>query len=285
MLYAKVFRTLWDGTLADSFDAWSLFVFMLAHADIDGVVDMTPQAISRRSNIPPEMVARGLEVLEAPDPHSRSEECEGRRIVRISDQRPWGWRIVNVKEYRGLQDAEAVREQNRVRQANKRERDRDSHGASRTVTDGHGHRDREVDVDGGTASSLRSEAEHRGSGSVDTPSLELDGGPGPACVIKLPTSRAGMDWHVLPAPVAEWRTLFPAVDVEQELRNMRAWLMANPSRRPSTSRGMERFVTRWLNRKQDAGGARGVAPAPRTGARTGADARYSEANALKSGTR
>lgn len=124
-MYAKVFRALWDGTLADSWEAWALFVFLLAHADAEGYVDMTPQAIARRSSLPIEAVRRGLEVLEAPDPESRSEAEAGRRLVRIDDRRPWGWRIVNARYYRGLTDAETVREAARVRQADRRRRLRD----------------------------------------------------------------------------------------------------------------------------------------------------------------
>lgn len=46
------------------------------------------------------------------------------------------------------------------------------------------------------------------------------------------------------------RTLYPAVDVEQELRKMYAWLDSNPKNR-KTSRGIKRFITSWLGRAQD----------------------------------
>lgn len=53
-----------------------------------------------------------------------------------------------------------------------------------------------------------------------------------------------------------WRETYPAVDVEQELRRMIAWLDSNPAKR-KTRRGIERFVNNWLARTQDSGGSKG----------------------------
>lgn len=53
-----------------------------------------------------------------------------------------------------------------------------------------------------------------------------------------------------------WRETYPAVDVEQELRRMIAWLDSNPSKR-KTRRGIERFINNWLARTQDSGGSKG----------------------------
>lgn len=41
----------------------------------------------------------------------------------------------------------------------------------------------------------------------------------------------------------------------QELRKMRGWLDANPTKR-KTSRGIRRFVNSWLSRSQDEGGVK-----------------------------
>lgn len=53
-----------------------------------------------------------------------------------------------------------------------------------------------------------------------------------------------------------WRNTYPAVDVEQELRRMIAWLDSNPTKR-KTRRGIERFINNWLARTQDSGGSKG----------------------------
>ena len=133
-MFAKVFASLWDGTLADHWETWSTFVFLLAHCDADGVIDMTPQAIARRSCIPLDKVKAALEQLAAPDPHSRTAESDGRRIVLLDDHRDWGWRIVNYSSYRNMRDEEQRREQNREAQNRRRERVSTSQQVSAAVS-------------------------------------------------------------------------------------------------------------------------------------------------------
>lgn len=53
--------------------------------------------------------------------------------------------------------------------------------------------------------------------------------------------------------VDEWQETYPAVDVMQQLREMRQWCIANPTKR-KTSRGVLAFITRWLGSRQDRGG-------------------------------
>jgi hypothetical protein len=47
-----------------------------------------------------------------------------------------------------------------------------------------------------------------------------------------------------------FKTLYRAVDVEQELLSMEGWLITNPDRR-KTRKGILRFVNTWLEREQD----------------------------------
>lgn len=60
----------------------------------------------------------------------------------------------------------------------------------------------------------------------------------------------GDEYIVTRQYVAELQGLYPAVDVEQAIRNMRGWLDANPKNR-KTPRGIKRFITGWLAREQD----------------------------------
>ena len=53
--------------------------------------------------------------------------------------------------------------------------------------------------------------------------------------------------------ISKWRDTYPAVDVEQQLKQMTAWLDANPRRR-KTRRGINAFINSWLAREQDRGG-------------------------------
>ena len=78
-------------------------------------------------------------------------------------------------------------------------------------------------------------------------------------LISLPLNN-GTEWPVTTGMVAEWSSLYPAVDVLQELRKMRGWLLANPKNR-KTPRGVRSFITTWLSKEQDRG--------PRPNARSG----------------
>jgi hypothetical protein len=50
--------------------------------------------------------------------------------------------------------------------------------------------------------------------------------------------------------IEAWIASFPAVDVPQQLRQMRAWCDANPKMR-KTRTGIKRFVVTWLSKAQD----------------------------------
>lgn len=60
----------------------------------------------------------------------------------------------------------------------------------------------------------------------------------------------GTDYPVSQQLLDELAPLYPAVDVVQELRAMKGWLIGNPANR-KTRRGVLRFITSWLSRAQD----------------------------------
>ena len=70
-------------------------------------------------------------------------------------------------------------------------------------------------------------------------------------VIGLPLND-GTEYGVTEEQCREWADLYPAVDVLQQLRNMRGWLLSNKERR-KTKRGISRFITGWLSKEQDRG--------------------------------
>jgi len=65
----------------------------------------------------------------------------------------------------------------------------------------------------------------------------------------------GKEYTVREKQVGEWGRLYPAVNIGQELKNMRGWLLANPTKR-KTSRGILRFINSWLAKRQDSGGGK-----------------------------
>lgn len=114
-MFAKVFASLWQGSMVGKADAQLVFVFLLAHSDIDGCVDLSPEYVAPLVGLPVERVAEALQFLEAADPRSRSKAEDGRRLVRLDDGRDWGWRIVNFEHYRSMRDEEQRRAAQRER--------------------------------------------------------------------------------------------------------------------------------------------------------------------------
>lgn len=134
--------TLWEQDLA----ARVLFVTLLAIASEPGrrgCIDMTKRALAARASLTLEELDRGLEILMAPDPQSRSREEEGRRLVLLDAERPWGWRLVTWEKRAELHKRAAATARKRRQRANEEDEEvpplqPDGHDVSRDVTPGHG---------------------------------------------------------------------------------------------------------------------------------------------------
>lgn len=86
---------------------------------------------------------------------------------------------------------------------------------------------------------------------------ETEGSSAPLCValpaiVSLPLNDR-TDFDVNQSHVSEWESAYPAVNVVQKLREMRAWCLANPTNR-KTRRGIESFINRWLAKEQNRSG-------------------------------
>lgn len=123
-MYGKVFDSMFDGTLASRGPWQALVTFqqLIVLANPDGIVDMTADAISRRTSIPLEIIELGIAELLKPDARSRTPDEDGRRIVLIDDHRDWGWQIVNHAKYQSMRNVAERREYLRVAQAERRAR-------------------------------------------------------------------------------------------------------------------------------------------------------------------
>ena len=78
------------------------------------------------------------------------------------------------------------------------------------------------------------------------------------------------EYPVYGSDVDEWQDAYPAVDVLQELKNIRQWNLSNPKKRKTKS-GIRRHITTWLARKQDQGGSRWPGPARKPAVATAGD--------------
>ena len=299
-LFAKVFSSLWEGSMVAKPDVQLVFVFLLAHADREGFVNVTHERIGVLCGLGVDRVRAAIDELEAPDTRSRSPEQEGRRLIRLDPHRDWGWQVVNYGHYRAMRDEETRREQSREAMRKLRAARAGGTEIPLTVSDVSrgeaplAHRDVDLEVD--TAkTSLREVfpgdpagmlAQHGGNATVtanaaSVPASEPEGlrmdlgeGQAPASPYSLPLS-GGVEWRVPPRLLGEWQALYPAVNFERAFSNMRGYLLSNGKRRP-TVKGVAAFVNNWLRGDQDRA-SRAPRPA-RGGVRRGSDARYGDAN-------
>jgi len=123
-MYGKIFDSIYDGTLAEDWRALITFQQFIVLCDADGMVDMTPQSMSRRTGIPIEHIIAGIEVLEKNDKYSRTPDEDGKRIELIDSHRAWGWHIINHEKYKNIRDADTIRAQTRERVRRHREKKR-----------------------------------------------------------------------------------------------------------------------------------------------------------------
>lgn len=111
--YAPLFSSLTTGTLCGRWPDIGLWPIVLSLKDRYGVVDVTPDYLSRVTGLQLEAVSACMARFCEPDPYSRSEAEEGRRLVLLEpDRRNWGWRVVNSGLYRErarLQSKDAAR--------------------------------------------------------------------------------------------------------------------------------------------------------------------------------
>lgn len=144
-MYGKIFEQMYDSSIAEDWKTMIVFQQMIVLADEEGNVDMTMDAIHRRTNLPMDIIQHGIKALQEPDSMSRSVTQQGKRIALIDDHRDWGWYLINYKYYRDLATREQKRIKARERKRKQREKEADApcHAMSRMSR----HTDTDVDTD------------------------------------------------------------------------------------------------------------------------------------------
>ena len=112
-MYGKTFTSLWEGSMVGQADAQLVFIFLFCHCDSEGFVEAHPAIIAAKTGIPLDRVKAALELLEGPDPQSRSKAEGGRRIMPLTGDHLSGWKVVNYDYYRKLRKEEDRREYHR----------------------------------------------------------------------------------------------------------------------------------------------------------------------------
>ncbi len=150
-------------------------------------------------------------------------------------------RIADWEKHQNIEGLEKIRETNRKSSQKYRERKRmDMKAGDVTVTS----RD---------AAEKNRKEEKRKEEKRENSSTAPDDSD---AVLVLPLAD-GNDFCVKQEDLLLWKETFPAVDVLQELKEMRVWCDANPQKR-KTGRGIRRFIVNWLSKAQDESGKKAV---------------------------
>jgi len=118
-MYARVYEQIFSSSIMEEdLETRYIWFCMLTLSDRDGFVDITIPAIARRINLQEEVVGKAIDKFMMPDPSSRTDTQEGRRLEKIRES--FGWKIINYIHYRDLRNEENRREYMREYMRDKR---------------------------------------------------------------------------------------------------------------------------------------------------------------------
>jgi len=238
-MYGKLFAQMYDGTLGTKGPWQALVTFqqLVILADKHGELDMTIEAIARRTTIPIEIIREGIEALEQPDPDSRSPALEGRRIDRLNADRDWGWRIVNYAHYRSIRTQDERRDYMKIYQRERRAKVKEL-----TLSTG-GKQNQpiaEVEAEGNAKAGKSKTLAPDATRPAPKPNGKIEFDP-----VK------GAFSGITEEDELRWQEAYPAVPIPPEIAKAAAWLHANPANRKKNN---ERFLVNWFARSQDRAG-------------------------------
>lgn len=108
--YVPLFKdTLTSSLWACDLEVRIAWFFLLLQADEEGFVSGTVPGLAQQAHVSVEGMRRALAAFEAPDPDSRSQEHQGRRLERVAR----GWRVLGLVAARERARAEAERARKR----------------------------------------------------------------------------------------------------------------------------------------------------------------------------
>jgi hypothetical protein len=132
MTFTKLFSSITESTIwSESSDVRLVWITMLAMADRRGRVWASVPGLANRARVPLADCREALAKFLGPDPDSRTQAFEGRRIEVIDG----GWRLLNYEKYRQIRDDESVLEAKRRYINNRRAVERVDRGRANAEAD------------------------------------------------------------------------------------------------------------------------------------------------------
>lgn len=239
----KVMSYVWDISLFKGSD--KLIMLCLAdHADDAGVCWPSIETIARKSGVSPTTVKATLKKLEAGGwivKRNQFKKADSGRLVRSNNQYQ-----LPVKRLKSTADEQSDFEQSDFVHSklehSKYEQTNLPEGVGQISAGGRSDFGYKPSID-----PLLDPPE----GDAPLFSAQTDPILDPV-VFEIPLKGKNVSYPVTQSQLVEWRSLYPAVDIRQQLRNMIGWCQANPTRQ-KTAQGIQRFIHAWLCKEQDKG--------------------------------
>lgn len=97
--YGPLYPETFEGSLRGRSAPLLVWAWIIAYKDWNGVIDQHPRCCADATGLDLAIVVQVLEEFCRPDPESRSQVAEGRKLIPL-EGRGFGWRVVNHVVYR-----------------------------------------------------------------------------------------------------------------------------------------------------------------------------------------
>lgn len=115
--FVKLYGSILDSSVwAEDAETRLVWVTLLAMADENGHVEASPGGLARRANVSKAGCEAAIGKFLSPDPDSKSQDHEGRRIQAA----PGGWDLLNHRRYRDMRTTTQIQTAERVRRHRER---------------------------------------------------------------------------------------------------------------------------------------------------------------------
>lgn len=98
--YTPLYDSMLTGTLHGRWPHTGIWACLLSRVSREGLLDETPQSLAAAIGVPVDLLMECITDFMQPDPDSRTQAKDGRRLELIDPSRKWGWRVVNHGKYR-----------------------------------------------------------------------------------------------------------------------------------------------------------------------------------------
>lgn len=261
-MFGKYFASTFTGSMVGSgLNVFAVWGYVIANTRADGYVELNPPLLAAIMGCTVGEVTAAIDFLKRPDPDSRNKVQDGRRLIQ---EAAFLYFVPTYSTYRGMRDDDDRAEYMRDYMRAYRARQKGEQG-SVNVNVNHGkpplaHAEAEAEAEAGKskACAQRDSANRPAPASDDPPKppkRAKEAKPPappiePADIVCTLPLIDGSDFTITKQHLAIWVPAYPAVEIRQQLRRAKAWLVSNPKNR-KTARGILRFVNTWMAKEQD----------------------------------